>query len=76
MDRGFTLKAIKNKFERELMANVIQMVHSLGLKICVEGVETEEELISIRALKPDFIQGYYYGKPCPEDEFLEKFNLL
>lgn len=76
LDRGFTLKAIKNKFERELMANVIQMVHSLGLKICVEGVETEEELISIRALKPDFIQGYYYGKPCPEDEFLEKFNLL
>ncbi len=75
LDRGFTIKAINNKFERELMANIIQMVHSLGLKICVEGVETEEELISIRALSPDFIQGFYYGRPCPAKDFMEKFCL-
>jgi len=73
LDRGFTVKALKNEFERELMSNVIQMVHSLGLKICVEGVETEDELIKIRTLSPDYIQGFYYGKPCPEKEFLETF---
>lgn len=73
LDRGFTVKALKNDFERELMANIIQMVHSLGLKICVEGVETEEELVKIRALRPDYIQGYFYGRPCPESEFLETF---
>lgn len=73
LDRGFTVKALKNDFERELMANIIQMVHSLGLKICVEGVETEEELVKIRALSPDYIQGYFYGKPCPEAEFLATF---
>lgn len=73
LDRGFTVKALKNDFERELMANIIQMVHSLGLKICVEGVETEEELIKIRALSPDYIQGFFYGKPCPEAEFIKTF---
>lgn len=73
LDRGFTIKALQNDFEKELMANIIQMVHSLGLKICVEGVETEEELIKIRALCPDYIQGFYYGRPCPEKEFLETF---
>ena len=73
LDRGFTLKALKNEFERKLMASVIQLVHGLGLKICVEGVETEEELNYIRALGPDFIQGFYYGRPCPADEFFEAF---
>lgn len=75
LDRSFTVKAIKNDFERDLMANIIYLVHSLGIKICVEGVETQEELEKIRALNPDYIQGYYYGRPCPEGEFVEKFNL-
>ena len=73
LDRGFTLKALKNEFERKLMASVIQLVHGLELKICVEGVETEEELNYIRALGPDYIQGFYYGRPCPEEEFIEAF---
>ena len=75
LDRSFTVKAIKNDFERDLMANIIYLVHSLGIKICVEGVETQDELEMIRALNPDYIQGYYYGRPCPETEFVEKFNL-
>lgn len=73
LDRGFTVRALKNNFERTLMESVIQLVHSLGLKICVEGVETEEELNYIRSLDPDFIQGFYYGKPCPEEDFLDTF---
>lgn len=73
LDRGFTIKALSNEFERNLMQNIIQLVHSLGLKICIEGVETEEELQKIRELGPDYIQGYYYGKPCPADEFLREF---
>lgn len=73
LDRGFTTKAVKNDFEYDLMANIIQMVHSLGLKICVEGVETKDELEKIRALHPDFVQGYYYGRPCPRHDFIEKF---
>ena len=75
LDRGFTIKALENSFERDLMANIIYLVHSLGLKICVEGVETEDEITRIRALNPDYIQGYYYGRPCTENDFIENFNL-
>ncbi len=74
LDRGFTAKAMQNQFERQLMTNTIQLVHSLGLKVCVEGVETEEDLIQIHQLGADYIQGYYYSKPCPQQEFIEKFN--
>ena len=73
LDRGFTIKAFKNEFERKLMASVIQLVHGLGLKICVEGVETEEELNYVRSLEADYIQGFFYGRPCPEEEFIDSF---
>ena len=73
LDRGFTMKALNNEFERDLMKNIIQLVHSLGLKICVEGIETKEELAKISELGPDYIQGYYYGRPSPAEEFLFEF---
>ena len=49
------------------------MVHNLGIKIVVEGVETEEEYERIMALGADYIQGYFFGRPCPAEEFIEKF---
>jgi EAL domain-containing protein (putative c-di-GMP-specific phosphodiesterase class I) len=73
LDRSFTMKAMVNDFERMLMTSTIQMVHSLGLTVCVEGVETEEELQQVHALGADFVQGYYYSKPCPKDEFARQY---
>ncbi|MCM1283950.1 MAG: EAL domain-containing protein [Muribaculaceae bacterium] len=73
LDRGFTMKALQNYYEHQLMTHIIQLVHSIDLKICVEGVETMDELSEIEKLSADCIQGYYYGKPCSRDEFLEDF---
>ena len=73
VDRSFTLKALNNDYEREIMLHVIRMVHSIGLNLVVEGIETKEELIQITAMNPDFIQGYYYSKPCPAQDFSEKY---
>ncbi len=73
LDRSFTVKAMSNDFERMLMASTIQLVHSLGLEVCVEGIETEEELKNVYGLGADFIQGYYYSKPCPGQEFLTRY---
>lgn len=70
IDRGFTVKALNNEYQWNLLANIIQMVHSLSIRICIEGIETEEELNSMKTLGPDYIQGYYYGKPMPGEEFL------
>lgn len=73
LDRGFTMKALTNDYENRVMQYVIEMVHSLNLKICVEGIETREELDKIRTLAPDYIQGYYFGKPCDHIEFEERY---
>lgn len=73
LDRGFTVKALKNNFENQLMSHVIELVHSIDLKICVEGVETKEELTRLNDMDPNFIQGYFYSKPCPREAFLKMF---
>ena len=48
--------------------HVIHLVHDLGKKIIVEGVETQEQAIKRKELDADIIQGYYYSKPLPPDE--------
>ncbi len=73
VDRSFTLKALNNSYEREIMLHIIKMVHSIGLNLIVEGIETHDELVKITEMNPDFIQGYYYSRPCPEQDFSEKY---
>lgn len=73
VDRNFTVRALKNDYENDLLEHIINMVHNLGIKVVVEGVETEEECNRIKKLGPDYIQGYFYSKPCPAQEFKEKF---
>lgn len=73
LDRGFTVKALNNNYEHQLMDQIIQLIHSVELKVCVEGVETMEELTEIERLSADCIQGYYYGKPCEKQAFYKDF---
>ena len=73
IDRSFTLKALKNTYEHHLLQHMSDMVHDINLKLCIEGIETKEELDKICEIDPDYIQGYYFGKPCPLAEFIEQF---
>lgn len=73
VDRSFTMKALSNDYEREIMQYIIKMVHSIGLDLIVEGIETYDELVQITAMNPDYIQGFYYSKPCPEQDFAERY---
>lgn len=73
IDRTFTVRALSNEYEYNLLRHIIEMIRGINLNLCIEGVETEEELESINRLKPDYIQGYYFGKPCPYEQFYEQF---
>lgn len=69
IDRVLTQKALSSSYERSILIYIIEMAHTLNLKVCIEGIETEEELEKIKELNPDYIQGYLFGKPVPEKEF-------
>ena len=73
IDRTFTAEAMRSSYEYELLSLFSKMVHQLNLKVCVEGVETEHEFAKICQLPPEYIQGYYLGRPCPTEQFISQF---
>lgn len=73
IDRTFTANAVADEKEYYLLKQFCEMIHRLGLKICIEGVENEEEWAKIKKLKPEYCQGFYWGKPCECDDFIRQF---
>ncbi len=73
IDRSFTIKALSNAYEYSLLKHMVEMSHSIDLKLCIEGIETKNELEKICEIGPDYIQGYYFGKPCSFDIFMDEF---
>lgn len=55
---------------KHVVKAVIGMSHGMDLKIVSEGIETQEEIDAMQQEGSDYIQGYYYSKPLPVEEFL------
>ena len=73
MDRDFTAKAMNSARDYELYKNIIPMVHSINVRICAEGIEEREWLLKMKAMKVDYLQGYYFGRPCGKKQFLQQY---
>lgn len=56
---------------KSVFKNTVNMLKDINLELVVEGVETKEALDQIVAMDCDFVQGFYYSKPVPEDQFIE-----
>ena len=73
MDKDFTAKAMSSERDYELFKKIIEMVHSIGIRICVEGIEEEDWHLKMKELQADYLQGYFFGKPCEKKKFMEEF---
>ena len=73
MDKDFTAKAMNSTGDYELFKNIASMVHSIGVRICAEGIEEREWLLKMKEMKVDYLQGYYFGRPCGKEQFLQQY---
>lgn len=71
IDMSFIRKIGENPKTKSIVHSIIGMAHEIGIKTVAEGVETEEQVRFLRQSGCDYIQGYYYSKPLPEEEFVE-----
>jgi diguanylate cyclase (GGDEF)-like protein len=69
IDRSFVKEIDENENNAAIAGAVINLAHSLGLKVVAEGVETEPELRCLMALGCDLAQGYLISRPVPASEF-------
>lgn len=70
-DRKMTQAYFENEKRRALMGGVINMIKAVDLEIVAEGVEEKHQLDELSNIDIDFIQGFYFSKPIPADEFLK-----
>ena len=74
MDKDFTAKAMDNERDYELYKNIIPMVHSINVRICAEGIEKKEWCQKMNEMQVDYLQGYYYGRPCAREQFIKQYT--
>ncbi|MBT9776442.1 EAL domain-containing protein [Clostridium sp. MCC353] len=70
IDRSLTKQILTNPKQRALLHSIVEMAEINSLTVVVEGCETDEEREIIAASGIQFIQGYYYARPMPEDELI------
>lgn len=76
MDRSFFLD-LNNKKSRDVISCIVELAEKLNMETVVEGIETEEQINHVKELRCDVVQGYYFSRPLPMEEFdywMEKFN--
>lgn len=62
IDRSFVLDMVANDRSRQLIKSIVQLSHSLGIAVTVEGVETFEQLRLLAGeVHPDMVQGFLFG---------------
>lgn len=74
IDKDFTARAMSSEKDYELFRKIIEMVHSVNVKICIEGIEKEEWAYAMKEIHVDYMQGYLYGRPCEKGVFLKEYN--
>lgn len=73
LDRVFACKGLQNEKGRKVVKALIQMLHDIEYRVVFEGIETAEERDLAHSFGCDVIQGYFYSRPVPMQEFEEKF---
>lgn len=69
-DRSIIQSYFSNERTRLMMEHIIRMIKSMGMSIVAEGVEEAWQLEALAGLGVDFIQGFYFSKPIPSEQFL------
>lgn len=69
IDQSFVRDITVDADDKAIVSAIISLAKSLGMKTIAEGVETEGQLAYLREKCCDEVQGYFYSKPLPADQF-------
>lgn len=73
IDRVFASKGLYNEKGRKVVKSLIRMLHDIEYSIVFEGIETQEERDLAYEYGCDVIQGFFYSKPMPAEEFEKRY---
>ena len=68
IDISFISNILNNSDDVAIVSAIIGMAHAMGIKVIAEGVENNEQLMLLRELKCDQVQGYFISRPKPQED--------
>jgi len=68
IDQSFVFGLGKNSSDKTIIKTILAMGEEFGFEVIAEGVETKEQLEELKNLGCNYFQGYFFAKPCPENE--------
>jgi len=72
LDMQFVRNAFKDVKDTRMLEVIIEIAEYLSVPVIAEGIETEEQYNTLRNMGCDMVQGYFFSKPLPSEEY-EKF---
>lgn len=73
VDQGFVKELAEDAYSQAFVKMVGELAETLGKSICVEGIETEQQLRVLGDMNILMVQGFYFDKPLPREVFEEKY---
>ena len=69
MDRSFVMNIDNDEKDLRLVELILDIARNLRMPVIAEGVETESQMTLLKNAGCDFVQGYYFSRPLPPEEF-------
>ncbi len=73
VDRSFVKELADDPYSQSFIKMIAELGESIGVSICVEGIETQEQYKVLQGMKVKYIQGYYFDRPMQCGKFEEKY---
>ena len=73
IDMSFVRNMFKSEKDLKIIELMFNITKTLNVKTVAEGVEDDMQVNKLKEMGCDYIQGYYFSKPIPIDEFIEKY---
>ena len=71
LDTKFIQSEMTKPISRSILRFIINLAHWMGLSVVAEGVETAEQVQRLRAIACDYVQGFFFSRPIPKENYEE-----
>lgn len=76
VDQNFVKDLAEDAYSQSFIKMVAELAETIGVSVCVEGVEQPTQYEVLQGMKVKYIQGYYFDRPMPKDMFESKYASL
>lgn len=73
VDQSFVRDLAEDAYSQSFIKMVSELAQTIGVSICVEGIEGPAQYRVLQGMKVKYVQGYFFDKPMPQRQFEERY---